>query len=84
MHSVHHGHETLKRIISLWPNIEDDYGDRENRSDGLLAINNWMNEVCHGIRIPQEDWDDCFTRTRYEVVESYRKWLGVHSRQTLA
>src|SRR6266478_180229 len=72
--------ETLKQVISLWPDIEDDPGDRENCSVGFLAINNCMNEVCNGIRIPQEEWGDWFTRARSEVADSYRKWLGRRTR----
>jgi hypothetical protein len=39
--------DELKRIISAWRNIED----TDEHGSGFLAINNCMNEVCHGFRI---------------------------------
>jgi hypothetical protein len=67
--------ETLKQIISLWPKIEDDYEGRDKCSDGFLAINNCMNEVCNGVHIPPQEWENWFKRTRSEVLQSYHNWL---------
>src|SRR5882762_5924112 len=39
---------TLRRVISLWPGIDDGSDD----SDEFLAINNCLNEICHGVDIP--------------------------------
>jgi len=39
---------TLRRVISLWPEIDDGSDD----SDEFLAINNCLNEICHGVDIP--------------------------------
>jgi hypothetical protein len=63
--------ESLRQIISLWPNIDDGF----DHSDGFLAINNCMNEVCNGIHIPSEEWDSWFTRSKTQIMESYHKWL---------
>jgi hypothetical protein len=63
----------LRRIISLWPDIDD---SSEN-SDGFLAINNCLNEVCHGICISAADWPKWFTRPRDEVNQTYDKWLNL-------
>jgi hypothetical protein len=61
----------LRRIISLWPEIQD---SSEN-SDGFIAINNCLNEVCHGINISAADWPKWFTQPKEEVKQIYYKWL---------
>ena len=64
--------ETLRAVVSRWPNIDDSVVD----SDAYLAINNCMNEICHGVHIPTEEWDKWFTMTRAQILDSYRKWSG--------
>jgi len=61
--------ESLKQILSLWPQLDDS-------ADGLvrLAINNCMNEVCHGIDILPVDWKTRFTVSRDDVKATYFKW----------
>lgn len=48
--------QELNRIISEWPDIED----ADENGIGFLAINNCMNEVCHGFRIAPQDWHTWF------------------------
>jgi|ERR1700681_4351776 hypothetical protein len=62
--------KTLRMIISEWPNVDDSVVN----SHVYLAVNNCMNEICHGVQIPQEDWEKWFTVTRSQVLESYLKW----------
>jgi hypothetical protein len=66
--------ESLKRIIALWPQIQDEHHGGESGSDGFLAINNCMNEVCHGVGISEEEWQKRFSQTRSEVEQLYHKW----------
>jgi hypothetical protein len=69
---------TLRRIISVWPEIDD---GTEN-SDEFLAVNNCLNEVCHGFDIPPTEWGKWFTHSKDEIRETYAKWLrlrGGHS-----
>ena len=61
----------LRRIISLWPDIDDSSQD----SDDFLAINNCLNEVCHGINISAADWSNWFTQPKDEVKQTYHRWL---------
>lgn len=63
--------ETLRAVVSCWPNIDDSIVD----SDAFLAINNCLNEICHGVYISPEEWDKWFTLTRSQIFDSYRKWL---------
>jgi hypothetical protein len=62
---------TLRRIISVWPEIND---GTEN-SDEFLAINNCLNEVCHGFDIPPTEWGKTFTHSKDEIRQTYAKWL---------
>ena len=61
----------LRRIVSQWPEVDD----RRNDSDEFLAINNCMNEVCHGIRLTPEKWALWFTQPRTVVNQTYKRWL---------
>ncbi len=64
----------LRRVIEKWPHLDDSQSD----SDQFVAINNCLNEVCHGIAISPEDWGKWFRETRDEVVETYRDWARLH------
>jgi hypothetical protein len=44
--------DELERLIKQWPDIDD----RDQTGSGFLAINNCMNEVCHGFRIAVSEW----------------------------
>lgn len=63
----------LELQIARWPNIDD---SREN-SNGFLAINNCLNEVCHGFRIAPEAWDHWFEWPISDIESTYKKWLAV-------
>ena len=39
--------DDLRQLITRWPDIND----HDERGDDFLAINNCMNEVCHGFPI---------------------------------
>ena len=62
---------TLRRIISIWPAIND----RSDDSDGFLAINNCLNEICHGIQIADPEWQSRFAHSKDEVKSTLHKWL---------
>lgn len=62
----------LQQEIARWPVIDDS----AEAGNGSLAINNCMNEVCHGIRIPAEEWNRWFDTPISEVKATYQKWLG--------
>ena len=62
---------SLRRIISLWPDIDDS----SKNSDDFLAINKCLNEVSHGVNISAADWPKWFTRPKDEVKQTYHKWL---------
>jgi hypothetical protein len=64
--------EDLHRVIAQWPQIED----HDESGVGFLAINNSMNEVCHGFRIAPADWPTWFDVSLREVESTYRKWLA--------
>jgi hypothetical protein len=62
---------TLRRIISLWPDIDD---SAEN-SEEFLSINNCLNEVCNGVNIPATEWRKWFEQPKDEIKRTYHKWL---------
>ena len=62
--------EELDEIIAEYPNIDDS----DDNSNATLAINNCLNEVCHGIRFSDEDWKQWFDVNKSEVEEVYWKW----------
>jgi hypothetical protein len=64
---------TLKRIILKWPNIDD----CEDSSDEFLAINNCLNEVCHGLRISATEWPKWFEQSVEEIRRTYKKWWNL-------
>ena len=63
----------LHREITIWPDIDD----RVETGNGFLAINNCMNEVCHGFRMPPEEWNRWFDTPISEVEATYQKWLAL-------
>ena len=62
--------EDLAQVIFAYPNIDDS----DDNSNETLAINNCLNEVCHGIGFSDREWQQWFTVGRSEVDEIYRKW----------
>lgn len=63
--------EELQEVIAKWPNIDD----MDEKGKGVLAINNCMNEVCHGFRIASEDWSTWFDIPEADIKAAYQKWL---------
>ena len=61
----------LRAIIARWPLIDDS----DDCKDGFLAINNCLNEVCHGFRIAPDEWSSWFNTPMSEVRTTYRTWL---------
>ena len=62
--------EELEQIAAAYPNVDD----LDDDSHAALAINNCLNEVCHGIRFSDQDWSQWFGVGRSEVQDVYRKW----------
>jgi NADH:ubiquinone oxidoreductase subunit E len=62
--------EDLSQVVSTYPNIEDS----DDNSNETIAINNCLNEVCHGISFLEREWREWFNVQRSEVDEVYRKW----------
>jgi hypothetical protein len=62
--------ESLREILRNWPLLDDS-------GNGVvgLAINNCMNEVCHGIDISGYDWNVWFTQSKDAVKATFSKWL---------
>jgi len=47
----------------------------DHTRNGFLAINNCLNEVCHGFRLTPEEWNRWFDAPISEIEATYRKWL---------
>ena len=62
--------DELEQLLLAYPNLDDSDDD----STAALAINNCLNEVCHGISFSENDWSQWFGVSRAEVQEVYRKW----------
>src|SRR5215469_7723686 len=65
--------DDLQQEIVKWPNIDD----RAENGNGFLAINNCLNEVCHGFRLAPEEWNRWFDAPISEIETTYRKWLSL-------
>lgn len=63
--------EGLHAIIEQWPDI----ADYDEDSDGFLAINNCLNEVCNGFEVPRSEWSLWFDCSIDEVRATYQAWL---------
>ncbi len=62
--------EELEQIVAAYPGVDDSDDD----SNVVLAINNCLNEVCHGISFSDREWSQWFIVNMSEVEEVYRKW----------
>ena len=60
----------LKEVLVSFPDIDDSDDD----SRVTRALNNCMNEVCHGIRFRSAEWEKWFTFERDLAIEVYEKW----------
>ena len=65
--------DELERLIKQWPDIDD----RDQTGSGFLAINNSLNEVCHGFRIATSEWGNWFDTPMEEVQSAYGRWLAL-------
>ena len=64
------GRSTLMRMVMSWPDLDDS----SDASEACLAINNSLNEICHGVNVPALEWVEWFEVDRSEVERVYRKW----------
>jgi hypothetical protein len=62
--------EELEQIVVAYSNVDDSDDD----SNVALAINNCLNEVCHGVSFSDQEWSQWFGVSRSEVQDVYRKW----------
>lgn len=44
------------------------------------AVNNCFNEICHGLTIDAQSWDQWFTCTKDDVQQAYEDWLTLIKR----
>jgi hypothetical protein len=65
--------DDLRSVIARWPTIND----QDKDDNDFLAINNCMNEVCHGFSIGSAEWSNWFDTPMSEVEVTYRKWLAL-------
>jgi hypothetical protein len=56
-------------ILLRWPKV--DHLDAEV----LMATNNALNEVCHGLTLAPAEWDTHFSHSHTEVSKLFKKWL---------
>ena len=64
---------TYDALMEAWPDVDDSDDD----SDACLVINNALNEICHGVRIPAREWPTWFTVSKDEVKAVYRRWASL-------
>ena len=62
--------EELEQIVVAYPNVDVS----DDHSNAALAINNCLNEVCHGVKFSDQDWSQWFAVSRSEVQDVFRKW----------
>ena len=65
--------EELKLIIEQWPRIDD----ADESGNGFLAINNCLNEVCHGLHIAPDEWSRWFDTPEEDIRSTYKTWLSL-------
>jgi len=58
-------------ILLRWPEV--DHLDAEV----LMATNNALNEVCHGLPIAAAEWGSHFSRSHDEARRLFKKWLAL-------
>ena len=68
--------EELEHVVAAYSQIDDS----DDNSNAALAINNCLNEVCHGIRFSNREWSRWFSVNRSEVDEVYRRWAILRGR----
>ena len=63
-------YQDLTSAIADWPNLDDSVDD----SPVTLVINNSLNEVCHGVHIPTNEWSEFFDVDREVIRTTYTTW----------
>jgi hypothetical protein len=63
--------DDLQKVIARWPHVDD----RDEDGNDFLAINNCMNEICHGFSLESADWGNWFDTPMSEIESTYRSWL---------
>jgi hypothetical protein len=69
---------TLVKLISSWPEIDD----CSENSDGDLAVNNCLNEVCHGLAVSPVEWKIWFSHPKERIQQTYNNWLKLRGRSS--
>ena len=70
--------EDCRKVMASWPNLDDSIED----SKTTLAINNTLNEVCNGVRIPSEEWFKWFQVPEQSVLNVFSKWSQLRRSQS--
>lgn len=58
----------VRQLLAQWPDVDDVADD----STAVIAINNALNEVCHGVDV--REWDRWFIASRAETKAAYVRW----------
>ena len=58
----------VRSILDTWPEVDD----VAESSRAVIAINNALNEVCHGVSV--RDWERWFVVPRETVKAAYVAW----------
>jgi hypothetical protein len=75
--------DELRQVIAEWPHLKDeDDTDSKDNPDlvRVLAINNSLNEVLHGVGVSDADWEKWFDEPKEEVKRIYRTWAVLKGR----
>ena len=65
--------QELRDVFARWPLLSD----WEINGKDFLAVNNCLNEVCHGSDSPSKElWSKHFSSPLDEMVRIYRKWAN--------
>ena len=62
----------LSTVIASWPMLDDSVEDSVTN----LAINNCLNEVCHGLHISDSIWGNYLDVPLKRVKQVYKNWLA--------
>ena len=60
----------IAELLARWPRVDDTRRD----APAGFAINNCLNEICHGLRLAPDEWNRWFDVPRDEVAAVYRRW----------
>ena len=62
--------DEVQALLKDWPNVDDAL----DGSTACLAINGALNEVCNGVRIPEEEWPRWFDVPSAIVLDIFKRW----------